>query len=39
LFRQGCCALAAIVMTHGHFDHIGTLEELAEQWDASVLAN
>ncbi|KAB0675804.1 MBL fold metallo-hydrolase [Aureimonas leprariae] len=30
---------AAIVMTHGHFDHIGTLEDLAEEWDAPVYAH
>ncbi len=30
---------AAIVMTHGHFDHVGVLETLAEQWDAPVYAH
>ena len=30
---------AAIVLTHGHFDHVGMLETLAEEWDVPVWAH
>lgn len=30
---------AAIVMTHGHFDHVGALRTLAEHWDVPIYAH
>jgi glyoxylase-like metal-dependent hydrolase (beta-lactamase superfamily II) len=30
---------AAIVLTHGHFDHVGVLEDLGEEWDVPVYAH
>jgi glyoxylase-like metal-dependent hydrolase (beta-lactamase superfamily II) len=30
---------SAIVMTHGHFDHVGVLEDLAQEWDVPVYAH
>src|SRR5581483_11451087 len=30
---------AAIVLTHGHFDHVGALQTLAEQWDVPIYAH
>ncbi|KPF98093.1 MBL fold metallo-hydrolase, partial [Rhodopseudomonas sp. AAP120] len=30
---------SAIVMTHGHFDHVGSLQTLARDWDVPVYAH
>jgi glyoxylase-like metal-dependent hydrolase (beta-lactamase superfamily II) len=30
---------AAIVLTHGHFDHVGAARELADKWDISIYAH
>jgi glyoxylase-like metal-dependent hydrolase (beta-lactamase superfamily II) len=30
---------SAIVVTHAHFDHVGALESLAEEWDVPVYAH
>jgi len=30
---------AAIILTHGHFDHTGSLEKLADKWDAPIFAH
>jgi len=37
-FGEGARPLA-IVLTHGHFDHVGALETLADRWDAPVYAH
>ena len=37
--RFGRSRPAAIIMTHGHFDHVGALKTLAEQWDAPIYAH
>ena len=30
---------SAIILTHGHFDHVGALESLARRWDAPIFAH
>jgi glyoxylase-like metal-dependent hydrolase (beta-lactamase superfamily II) len=37
--RFGDRTPAAIVLTHGHFDHVGALCDLAEQWNVPIYAH
>lgn len=34
-FKEGY-QLKAVILTHGHFDHVGAIEELLELWDVPV---
>lgn len=38
LFWPGA-APAAIILTHAHFDHVGSLRKLADEWDVPVYAH
>ncbi|MEC2070962.1 MBL fold metallo-hydrolase [Alkalihalophilus marmarensis] len=33
------CRPKAIILTHGHFDHVGSIIELLQHWDVSVYAH
>jgi glyoxylase-like metal-dependent hydrolase (beta-lactamase superfamily II) len=33
------CRPAAIILTHGHFDHVGNLRALANRWDVPIYAH
>lgn len=37
--RFGASRPSAIIQTHGHFDHIGALEDLSEEWDVPIYAH
>ena len=38
LTQNGFC-VEAILLTHGHFDHVGAIIELIEHWDVPVYAH
>src|SRR5262245_61944573 len=38
LFDEGTRP-SAIILTHGHFDHVGALPDLADRWQAPVYAH
>lgn len=37
--RYGMSRPAAILLTHGHFDHVGALHRLADEWDTPIYAH
>src|SRR5690349_15288488 len=37
--RFGASVPQAIILTHGHFDHVGALRDLAEEWNVPIYAH
>lgn len=37
--RFGSRRPEAIILTHGHFDHVGSIKELLQKWDVPVYAH
>lgn len=37
--RYGSARPAAILLTHGHFDHVGAVQHLMDEWDTPVYAH
>lgn len=37
-FGKGC-KLTNIILTHGHFDHVGAIEQLLQKWDVPIYAH
>ena len=37
--RFGDIPPVAIILTHGHFDHVGALRQLAERWMVNIYAH